>query len=154
MDPGLEFKVAMEEAERLPAKLIYGDADQDHTMRRISENFSMQVLISFPRAFLFMVSCRDTMHVFCAARGYRIEFLMCLIFRPGVRLSAGCMEDAHGRAEDPCRCHGAHERFQGRFKRPGGTGEILTPKLQFSATATSSFNCLSSPDVPAQHGIC
>ncbi|CAL5227735.1 g10750 [Coccomyxa viridis] len=42
MDPGLEFKVAMEEAERLPAKLIYGDADQDHTMRRISENFSMQ----------------------------------------------------------------------------------------------------------------
>ncbi len=47
MDPGLEFKVAMEEAERLPAKLIYGDADQDHTMRRISENFSMQVLIRF-----------------------------------------------------------------------------------------------------------
>ena len=43
MDPGLEFKVAMEEAERLPAKLIYGDADQEHTMRRISQSFSMQV---------------------------------------------------------------------------------------------------------------
>ena len=43
MDPGLEFKVAMEEAERLPAKLVYGDADQEHTMRRIAQSFSMQV---------------------------------------------------------------------------------------------------------------
>ena len=47
MDPGLEFKVAMEEAERLQARLIYGDADQEHTMRRISQSFSMQVLIEF-----------------------------------------------------------------------------------------------------------
>lgn len=44
MDPGLEFKVAMEEAERLPATLVFGDADQEHTMRRISQSFKMQVL--------------------------------------------------------------------------------------------------------------
>lgn len=44
MDPGLEFKVAMEEAERLRAALVYGDADQDHTIRRISASLSAQVL--------------------------------------------------------------------------------------------------------------
>ena len=44
MDPGLEFKVAMEEAERLRATLVYGDADQDHTIRRISHSLSAQVL--------------------------------------------------------------------------------------------------------------
>lgn len=43
MDPGLEFKVAMEEAERLQATLVYGDADQDHTVRRISQSLSAQV---------------------------------------------------------------------------------------------------------------
>jgi len=43
MDPGLEFKVAMEEAERLRATLVYGDADQDHTIRRISQSLSAQV---------------------------------------------------------------------------------------------------------------
>lgn len=42
MDPGLEFKVAMEEAELLRAKVVYGDADQDRTMRRISESLSVQ----------------------------------------------------------------------------------------------------------------
>ena len=39
MDPGLEFKVAMEEAERLRAALVYGDADQDHTIKRISKGY-------------------------------------------------------------------------------------------------------------------
>lgn len=52
MDPGLEFKVAMEEAERLQARLIYGDADQEHTMRRIAQSFSMQVLIKLITVFL------------------------------------------------------------------------------------------------------
>ncbi len=43
MDPGLEFKVAMEEAERLRAALVYGDADQDHTIKRISKAITVQV---------------------------------------------------------------------------------------------------------------
>ena len=43
MDPGLEFKVAMEEAELLRARIVFGDADQDRTMRRISESLSLQV---------------------------------------------------------------------------------------------------------------
>ena len=42
MDPGLEFKVAMEEAELLRARIVFGDADQDRTMRRISESLSLQ----------------------------------------------------------------------------------------------------------------
>ncbi|CAK0751245.1 hypothetical protein CVIRNUC_002053 [Coccomyxa viridis] len=42
MDPGLEFKVAMEEAERLRAALVYGDADQDHTIKRISKAITVQ----------------------------------------------------------------------------------------------------------------
>ena len=45
MDPGLEFKVAMEEAERLRAALVYGDADQDHTIKRISKAITMQVCL-------------------------------------------------------------------------------------------------------------
>ena len=46
MDPGLEFKVAMEEAERLRAALVYGDADQDHTIQRISKAISVQVCLN------------------------------------------------------------------------------------------------------------
>ena len=42
MDPGQEFKVAMEEAERLRATLVYGDADQDHTIKRIAKAISVQ----------------------------------------------------------------------------------------------------------------
>ena len=42
MDPGLEFKVAMEEAELLRARIVFGDADQDRTMRRISESLTVQ----------------------------------------------------------------------------------------------------------------
>ncbi|CAL8462425.1 g1958 [Coccomyxa elongata] len=45
MDPGLEFKVAMEEAELLRARIVFGDADQDRTMRRISESLSLQGLL-------------------------------------------------------------------------------------------------------------
>ena len=111
MDPGLEFKVAMEEAERLPAKLIYGDADQDHTMRRISENFSMQVLIKLTCSFACSMLMQG--HHACDPQpGQDNRTRMCLIFKPGMRLPAGCMEDAHGRAEDSCRCHGPHERVQ------------------------------------------
>lgn len=40
MDPGLEFKVAMEEAEKLRAHIVYGDADQDRTMQRISQSLT------------------------------------------------------------------------------------------------------------------
>ncbi|KAK9906678.1 hypothetical protein WJX75_006000 [Coccomyxa subellipsoidea] len=46
MDPGLEFKVAMEEAELLRARIVFGDADQDRTMRRISESLTVQGLLS------------------------------------------------------------------------------------------------------------
>jgi pheromone shutdown protein TraB len=40
MDPGLEFKVAMEEADKLRAHIVYGDADQQRTMQRISQSLS------------------------------------------------------------------------------------------------------------------
>ena len=144
MDPGLEFKVAMEEAERLPAKLIYGDADQDHTMRRISENFSMQVLIRFTIAVPVHGLMQGHHAAFCHQTP-EITNLMCLIFRAAVRLSAGCLEDAHGRAEDPCRCHRAHERFQGYFKRPGRTGDLLAPKLHHSIAAHTILSLSKQP---------
>lgn len=47
MDPGLEFKVAMEEAEKLCAHIVYGDADQERTMQRISQSLSAKATISF-----------------------------------------------------------------------------------------------------------
>ena len=53
MDPGLEFKVAMEEAERLRAALVYGDADQDHTIKRISKAITVQVRLDQ------LVLCKD-----------------------------------------------------------------------------------------------
>lgn len=42
MDPGLEFKVAMEEAQKLRARIVYGDANVQETMRRISQSLRMQ----------------------------------------------------------------------------------------------------------------
>ena len=42
MDPGLEFKVAMEEAEKLRARVVYGDANVQETMRRVSQSIRMQ----------------------------------------------------------------------------------------------------------------
>lgn len=42
MDPGLEFKVAMEEAQKLRARIVYGDANVEETMRRISQSLRMQ----------------------------------------------------------------------------------------------------------------
>lgn len=37
LDPGLEFKVGMEEAERSGARLVLGDRDQDATVRALRE---------------------------------------------------------------------------------------------------------------------
>ncbi|KAI3429803.1 hypothetical protein D9Q98_010116 [Chlorella vulgaris] len=37
MDPGAEFKVALEEAERLGARVVYGDRDGSRTLKRLSE---------------------------------------------------------------------------------------------------------------------
>ncbi|KAK9818306.1 hypothetical protein WJX72_010357 [[Myrmecia] bisecta] len=37
LDPGLEFKVAIEEAERTGARLVYGDQDAQVTMKRLTQ---------------------------------------------------------------------------------------------------------------------
>ena len=41
LDPGLEFKVAIEEAEKIGAKLVMGDRDQEVTIRRLREALTM-----------------------------------------------------------------------------------------------------------------
>ena len=43
MDPGLEFKVAMQEAEAQGARLVYGDADVQQTLRNLSATIKMEV---------------------------------------------------------------------------------------------------------------
>ena len=37
LDPGLEFKVGLEEADRVEARLVLGDRDQDATVRALRE---------------------------------------------------------------------------------------------------------------------
>ena len=44
MDPGVEFKAALEEADRLRLEVVCGDRDVDVTARKLSENFSLGVL--------------------------------------------------------------------------------------------------------------
>lgn len=41
LDSGLEFKVAMEEADKLGAKLVYGDISGQETMRRVSNTLTL-----------------------------------------------------------------------------------------------------------------
>jgi len=43
--PGLEFLVAMQEAEKLGAKIVYGDQSSDITIKRMAENFSFLGLV-------------------------------------------------------------------------------------------------------------
>lgn len=40
MDPGLEFKVALEEAEKLRARIVYGDQDQAITLKNMASALS------------------------------------------------------------------------------------------------------------------
>ena len=51
MDPGLEFKVAMEEAQKLRARIVYGDANVQETMQRISQSLRMQARFAVGAAF-------------------------------------------------------------------------------------------------------
>ena len=43
LDPGAEFKVAMDEAERQGAKLVFGDRDQDVTAQKMAQHFGLAV---------------------------------------------------------------------------------------------------------------
>lgn len=43
MDPGLEFKVAMQEAEAQGARVVYGDADVQQTLKNLSASIKMEV---------------------------------------------------------------------------------------------------------------
>jgi pheromone shutdown protein TraB len=42
MDPGLEFKVAMAEAKAQGAKLVYGDANVQETLKKLSASIKLQ----------------------------------------------------------------------------------------------------------------
>jgi pheromone shutdown protein TraB len=43
LEPGGEFKVAMEEARAVGARIVYGDQDVELTVKRLSQSMSMQV---------------------------------------------------------------------------------------------------------------
>lgn len=45
LDPGAEFKVAMQEAKAMNARLVYGDQDVNKTMSRISQHLGLQNLM-------------------------------------------------------------------------------------------------------------
>ncbi|KAL4422409.1 hypothetical protein ABPG75_008606 [Micractinium tetrahymenae] len=42
MDPGGEFKVALQEAERIGARVVYGDRDVNQTLQRLSQTMNLQ----------------------------------------------------------------------------------------------------------------
>lgn len=45
MDPGGEFKVALQEAERMRARVVYGDRDVNMTLQRLSQTMNLQELM-------------------------------------------------------------------------------------------------------------
>ncbi|KAI7840858.1 hypothetical protein COHA_005450 [Chlorella ohadii] len=45
MEPGGEFKVALEEADACGARVVYGDRDVQATLQRLSQNMDMQQLL-------------------------------------------------------------------------------------------------------------
>ncbi|DBB04459.1 TPA: hypothetical protein ACH3X1_012561 [Trebouxia sp. C0004] len=42
MDPGLEFKVALQEAEKLNARIVYGDQQQETTIQNVASALSFK----------------------------------------------------------------------------------------------------------------
>ncbi|KAL4436127.1 hypothetical protein ABPG77_005575 [Micractinium sp. CCAP 211/92] len=46
MDPGGEFKVALQEAERIGARVVYGDRDVNGTLQRLSQTMGLQELMA------------------------------------------------------------------------------------------------------------
>lgn len=76
MDPGLEFKVAMAEAQAQGAKLVYGDANVQETLKKLSASIKLQarhmqkpltetwnahaVCLCLPALVCALSCCRDT----------------------------------------------------------------------------------------------
>ena len=47
MDPGLEFKVALEEADRIGARVVLGDRSQGHTIQRLRAAITMADVMKY-----------------------------------------------------------------------------------------------------------
>jgi len=47
LDPGLEFKVALEEADRTGARVVHGDRAQELTLRRLREAITMADVMKY-----------------------------------------------------------------------------------------------------------
>lgn len=45
LEPGLEFKAAMEEGEKINARLVYGDKSQEEILKRVSESVSINDIL-------------------------------------------------------------------------------------------------------------
>ena len=50
LEPGLEFKVALEEANRLGARVVLGDRAQDLTVRRLADSVTIEDVVKYTMA--------------------------------------------------------------------------------------------------------
>lgn len=57
LDPGLEFKVAMEEGERIGAQVVYGDHPIEGTMAKLASAMTAMDVIKMFASPFFKVNC-------------------------------------------------------------------------------------------------
>lgn len=60
LEPGLEFKVAMEEAEKLGAKVVFGDRSGEETMAKLSKTLTFSQILKMLSTSGSQVSHRES----------------------------------------------------------------------------------------------